>query len=117
MIVDREKRRFPVAFGVTCFAIAPVGPARKLFSMRILVAVQAAREGYGRLEILGLMAIFANHRRMFTEQRIIRPAVVEPVIGKQLLPAACRVAACAVAAKSTSVDILVARATGGKRNR
>jgi len=117
VIVDGEDCRLPAALGVTRFAVTPVGPARELSSVLILVAVQTARKRHRRLEILGLMAIPAGCCRVFAEQRIIRPVVIEPVVRKQLLPAACRVATRAVSAKSAAVDILMAGSAEAERNR
>jgi hypothetical protein len=54
----------PTRFIVAGLAIAAIGSAFELTSVYILMAVEAAREGDVRFEVLGLMAVPASHCSM-----------------------------------------------------
>jgi hypothetical protein len=109
VVRDREIGRLPTGYIVTGFAVASVGPVRKLPCVLVAVAIETPLERDMRFEILGLMTLLASHGRMFAKQRIVGLAMIEPVGGKNLFPSAGDVAAGAIAAKAAAVRVLVAR--------
>jgi hypothetical protein len=116
VIGDGKARRLPAAFGVTRLAITAILSLRELSGMRIVMAIQASCERHRSFEILRLVAVFADERCMFTEQRIVRTAVIESVVGAYLFPAAGDVTGCAVAAKGAAMNVLMARCAEFQQN-
>jgi len=109
VVRDSEMCWLPTRFHVTRFAVAPIFPTRKLPAMLILVAFQTVLERDMRFEILGLMTVLARYRRVPAKQRIVRTAMIEPVIWKNLFPTSRAVAARTICAEGIAVRILVAR--------
>src|SRR5271165_1504480 len=100
---------FPSGLVVTRLAVAAICATGKLSCVLIGVTIETPRERDMLFEILGFVTILASDCGMFSDQRIIGLAVVKPVRGENLFPAAGDVAARAIAAEAAAVGILVTR--------
>jgi hypothetical protein len=104
VVGDSETGRLPTRFGMTRFAVAAVVPMRKLPTVLVAVAIETVLERDMPFEILGLVAALANHCGVLAEQRLVRPAMIEPVTRKNLLPTARDMAVCARCQRQCRAD-------------
>ncbi len=96
-------------------AIAPVFAGQKLSAMRVgLVTIRALAESNRLIECCSRVARGAAHGRMLSEQRILRPGMIEPGVQRlrgNLLPGQGRMAGFTVRLEGSAVRVVVAGRT------